>query len=143
MATAPKGFGPKKETKKVSKTTDRRVAAGQQLDEMRAKGLPEFTVFIRIQDQTTWLPIGTVAVSRSSQVHRAIFANEDDLRQGAFRLFPRLKKYQANLEYGFRVKGLDDEPIELAVRPAETPVAGFFQKVQSSIAGLFRPQPKA
>ena len=142
---APTGFGkrPVAPKKKSSPAAGRRSEAASQLESMKAKGLPEFAVFIRARGQKGWLPVGSLAVTRSNQISRAIYDNEADLRQGAFRLFPRLKKQQANLEYGYRLKEFPDEPVVVAERPAEI-VPNVIQKgiatARETITGLFKPK---
>lgn len=135
------GFGQPKQAKKASKNTEKRVAASQQYDKMKADGLPEFNIFIRIKDKKNWFPIGSLAVNRSSQIHHAIFQQEAELLQGAFRLFPVLRKSQNNLEYGYRLKEFPDEPILVAVRPAATG-GNLFQnlvnQVQQKASGLLK-----
>ncbi len=128
-----KGFGqPKQVQKSTSPAAQKRVAAAQQMDEMKAQGLPEFEVFIRIKNNKVWYPVGAIAVKRSNQINAAIFANEDSLLQGAFRIFPILKKNAQNLEYGYRLKEFKDEPIQLAIAPAPG-VAGAFQAIISNL----------
>jgi hypothetical protein len=131
----PTGFG-KPQSRSKAKSTDRRTAAASRLDDMRSKGMPEFEVYIRVKDKQPWYPIGALAVNRSNQIERAIFDNENDLRQGAFRLFPRLKKQQANLEYGYRVRAYKDEPITVAVKP-NPPVPGPIQGVIDNVRDGF------
>lgn len=122
------GFGKVQTRKKSSKSAEKREKAAQQYEKMKTDGMPEFNIYIRIKDKKNWYPVGSLAVSRSSQIHKAIFDSAEELRQGAFRLFPLLRKNQQNLEYGYRLKGADfaDEPIELAVTPQLSPV-GFIQ----------------
>lgn len=137
MAT-PTGFG-KPQTQPKAKSNDRRTAAASRLDDMRSKGMPEYEVYIRVKDKQPWYPIGALAVSRSNQISRAIFDNENDLRQGAFRLFPRLKKQQANLEYGYRVKAYKDDPIQVAVKPnplVPGPIQGVIDNVREGVGNL-------
>ncbi len=127
MTTHP-GFGKVQTRKKSTKGAEKRALAAQQYEKMKTDGMPEFNIYIRIKDKKNWYPVGSLAVSRSSQINKAIFDSAEDLRQGAFRLFPVLRKNQQNLEYGYRLKGADfaDEPIELAVTPQLSPV-GFIQ----------------
>lgn len=84
---------------------------------MKASGNPEFEIYIRIKGKRNWYPVGVIAVKRSSQINQAILGSPEDLHQGAFRIYPILRKNQQNLEYGHRLKEFKDEPIELAVRP--------------------------
>ncbi|MEM6253360.1 MAG: HHL1-like protein [Cyanobacteria bacterium P01_D01_bin.156] len=138
MAT---GFGKVKPKPKVSEATKRRKQASQEMDQRRESGDPEFEVHIRIKDKKQWYPVGVIAVKRSVDIDRAIFASEDDLLQGAFRIYPILRKNKTNLEYGYRVKAFKDEPITLAV-PPKPGVAGGLQtianQVKGSFAGLFK-----
>jgi hypothetical protein len=135
------GFGQPKQAKKASKNTEKRAAASQQYDKMKADGLPEFNIFIRIKDKKNWFPIGSLAVNRSSQIHHAIFQQEAELLQGAFRLFPVLRKSQNNLEYGYRLKEFPDEQIQVATRPATTGgnvLQNLFSQVQQKVAGVLK-----
>lgn len=117
------GFGKPQPQPKVSKRSTERAQAAQEYEKMKADGLPDFEVYIRISGKKTWYPVGVITVKRSSQINQAIFANQQELLQGAFRLFPVLKKHQTQLEYGYRLKEFKDEPIQLATQPA-TSVAG-------------------
>ncbi|MEM7063949.1 MAG: HHL1-like protein [Cyanobacteria bacterium P01_B01_bin.77] len=138
MAT---GFGKVQPKPKVSERTKRRQEASKEMDKRRSSGDPEFEVHIRIKDKKQWYPVGVVAVKRSVDIDRAIFASEDDLLQGAFRIYPILRKNRDNLEYGYRVKAFKDEPITVAV-PPRPGVAGGVQAVanqlKNSVTGLFK-----
>ena len=128
-----KGFGEPKQVRKApSPNAQKRVEAAQQMDDMKAKGLPEFEVYIRLKNNKVWYPVGGIAVKRSNQISAAIYANEDNLLQGAFRIFPILKKNAQNLEYGYRLKEFKDDPIQLAIKPAPG-VAGAFQAIISNL----------
>ncbi|HEY9811438.1 MAG TPA: HHL1-like protein [Halomicronema sp.] len=133
-----KGFGKVEPAKKVTKGAGKRAEAGKKYEEMKADGLPEFSVFVRVKDKKNWFPIGSLAVNRSTMINRAIFENEDDLLQGAFRLFPVLKKSQNNLEYGYRLKGSEyaDEPIEVAVKPVPG-AGGLIQNAVDNLKSAF------
>ncbi|MBD0343350.1 MAG: hypothetical protein ICV63_00645 [Coleofasciculus sp. Co-bin14] len=127
------GFGkvqPQKQTAKKNKA--KRVAASRQYDEMKKSGLPEFNIFVRIQGQANWLPAGSMTVNRSSLINQALFQQEEELLKGVFRLFPKLRKHQGQLEYGYRLKEYKDEPIQLATRPQAT--AGSL--IQSTLVGI-------
>jgi Family of unknown function (DUF6523) len=115
--TDTRGFGAAKPQPKVSKRSQERTSAAKQLDKMRSDGLPEYEVYIRIQGKKQWYPVGALAVQRSSQINHAIYDSQAQLLQGAFRLFPILKKNQTQLEYGYRLKEYKDEPIQLAEPP--------------------------
>ena len=138
MAT---GFGKVQPKPKASERTKRRQEASREMDKRRSSGDPEFEVHIRIKDKKQWYPVGVVAVKRSADIDRAIFASEEDLLQGAFRIYPILRKNKTNLEYGYRVKAFKDEPITVA-KPPKPGVAGGVQavadRVKGSITGLFK-----
>jgi hypothetical protein len=140
--TTSNGFGKKvHKEKKQSESTAKRAEASKQFDEFKSKGLPEYEIYLRVQGKKQWFPVGAIAVKRSNQIHAAIFDNEEELRKGAFRLFPVLKKNQANLEYGYRLKEYKDEPIELAERPtAKIPnaVQGAIAQVGGTIGSIFK-----
>jgi hypothetical protein len=130
MATTQRGFGAPKTQPQVSRRTAERRAASQQYDEMKSAGIPEFEIYIRIRGKNNWFPVGAIAVKRTSLIHHAIYDNEAQLLQGAFRLFPVLRKNQDNLEYGYRLKEFKDEPIQLAEKPTSNQPS-VFQKILS------------
>lgn len=111
------GFGKPQPQPKASKRSVERRKAAEQYEKMKAGGIPDFEVYIRIQGKKQWYPVGAIAVKRSSQIDRAIFDSQDQLLQGAFRLYPVLRKHQHQLEYGYRLKEFKDEPIQLATPP--------------------------
>ncbi|MEQ8540385.1 MAG: DUF6523 family protein [Coleofasciculus sp. D1-CHI-01] len=116
------GFGkvqPKQQKAKKNKV--KRTAASRKYDEMQKSGLPEFNIYVRIKGEKNWLPAGSMAVNRSSQINQALFEQEEELLKGIFRLFPKLRKRQSELEYGHRLKEFKDEPIVVATRPQTTP----------------------
>lgn len=131
--TTQTGFGkvqPQKQTAKKNKT--KRVAASQKYNEMKKSGVPEFNIYIRIKGQKQWLPAGSMTVNRSNLINQALFQQEDELLKGAFRLFPKLRKHQSELEYGYRLKEFNDEAITVATRPEATPV----NLIQSTLASV-------
>lgn len=140
----PSGFGKKvHKEKKQSTGVSKREQASKQLDDFKSKGLPEYEIYIRIQGQKQWFPVGAIAVKRSNQISAAIYDNEEELCKGAFRLFPVLKKNRDNLEYGYRLKEFKDEEIELAQRPAAkaaNPVQQAIAQVGGKLGGLFKPK---
>lgn len=145
MQAMTKGFGQPKQIKKPpTERAQKRVEASKRMDDMKSKGLPEYEVYIRIKDKKPWFPVGAIAVQRSNQINQAIFANEAGLQEGAFRLFPLLKKQPlTNLEYGYRLKEFKDEEIQLAQRP-KVKLPNVFQAaadtVTGAIGGLFKPK---
>ncbi|MBE9076367.1 hypothetical protein IQ241_03495 [Romeria aff. gracilis LEGE 07310] len=133
------GFGkPKQSQPKVSKRSKERVKATERYEKMKSDGTPDYEVYIRVQGQTQWYPVGVIAVKRSSQINRAIFGSRDNLLQGAFRLYPVLKKNQERLEYGYRLKEFKDDPIQLAVEPGlGKGVQSAWGKVGQKMSSLF------
>ncbi|MGQ9837041.1 MAG: HHL1-like protein [Cyanobacteriota bacterium] len=134
----PKGFSKSKPGKtSPSPNAAKRKQAAKRYDEMQSKGMPEFNIFVRSGKAAPgkpnpWLPVGSLAVSRSSAIHQAIFQNEEELKKAALRLFPRLSKVKEDLEFGFRLKDKDyqDEPIQLAIRPQPSPVQVWMEKIR-------------
>jgi hypothetical protein len=126
------GFGkvqPQKQTAKKNKA--KRTAASQKYNDMKKSGLPEFNIYVRVKGQKQWFPAGSMTVNRSDLINQALFQQEEELLKGVFRLFPKLRKQQSELEYGYRLKEFTDEPIEVAVRPQATS-----NPIQSAIASL-------
>jgi Family of unknown function (DUF6523) len=136
-----KGFSKDQSAPKVSKRAKVRAEAAKEYDKLKADGIPDFEVYIRVKDKKPWFPVGSIAVKRSSQIHQAIYANQEELCQGAFRLFPILKKNQHQLEYGYRIKDYKDEPIMLAVEPVASVgniVQGAIANVRDKLATVFQ-----
>ncbi|MBE9178578.1 hypothetical protein IQ268_08405 [Oculatella sp. LEGE 06141] len=135
------GFGKPQPQPKSSTRSTKRAEAAKQYDQMKADGIPEFEVYIRIAGKKNWYPVGAIAVKRSSQINHAIFDSQEQLLQGAFRLFPVLRKHQQQLEYGYRLKEFKDDPIQLA-EPSKARSAGGLQaavsQIQSGISALFK-----
>jgi hypothetical protein len=133
------GFGKAQAKPNVSKRATVRTEAVKRYDKMKAEGIPDFEVYIRIQGKKAWYPVGSIAVKRSDQINRAIFNSQDNLLQGAFRLFPILRKHQTQLEYGYRLKEFQDEPIQLAVPPkAKATLQGTLTQVKERFASLLK-----
>ena len=140
--TTQTGFGkvqPQKQTAKKNKA--KRVAASQKYNEMKKSGLPEFNIYVRIKGQKQWLPAGSMSVNRSSLINQAIFQEEEQLLKGAIRLFPKLRKHQSELEYGYRLKEFNDEPITIATRPEATAgnlIQGAIANVKERFSALLK-----
>src|SRR4028118_1129943 len=131
------GFGkvqPKKQTAKKNKA--KRAEASKQYNEMKKSGLPEFNIYVRIQGEKNWFPAGSMTVNRSNQINQAMFQQEEELLKGVFRLFPKLRKHQGELEYGHRLKEFNDEPIVVATRPQAT-VGNLIQNTVASVKDRF------
>jgi Family of unknown function (DUF6523) len=143
--TQPAGFGKPKQTAKKppSPGAKRRAEEVKQYEEMKQSGLPEYEIFVRIEGKNQWLPIGSIAVRRSDEINKAIFANEEALLNGAYHRLPMLKKNRDSitLEYGHRLKEFKDDPVELAVRPAPSvlnPLTNAVAKLGDTISGIFQ-----
>ncbi len=108
---------------------------------MKKSGLPEFNIYVRIKGQKQWLPAGSMSVNRSSLISQAIFQEEEQLLKGAIRLFPKLRKHQSELEYGYRLKEFNDEPITIATRPEATAgnlIQGAIANVKDRFSALLK-----
>jgi Family of unknown function (DUF6523) len=146
--TQPAGFGTPKTPPKKTPTAaaKQRAAAAKEYDELKTSGMPEYTIFLRLAGQPQWMPIGSIAVRRSNQIHAAIYANETELLKGAYHRMPALKKNRANLtfEYGYRLKEFKDDEVAVAVRPVDN-IASKFQSLMSNLSGtigeLFKKKP--
>jgi hypothetical protein len=118
--TKPTGFAQGSgQSKKKKKAPNKREVAANKYDEMKDNGLPEFNIFVRIKGKE-WVPAGSMTVQRSNQISRAIFHQEAELLKGAIRLYPILRKFKDNLEYGYRLKEFPDEEVTIAVMSAPT-----------------------
>ncbi len=139
--TSKPGFGKTQPQPKPSKRVTERAQATKSFEKMKTEGVPEFEVYIRIQGKKNWYPVGAIAVKRSAKITHAIFDSEQQLLQGAFRLFPILRKNQNQLEYGYRLKEFKDEPIQLAERPKASSGGGVkavVSQIQSQFSSLFK-----
>jgi hypothetical protein len=111
------GFGKTQPRPQPSKRAAERAEAAQQYEKMKTDGLPDYEVYIRIRGKKNWFPVGVIAVKRSSQINQAVFSNQADLCEAAFRLYPVLRKNQSQLEFGYRLKEFKDDEIQVAVQP--------------------------
>lgn len=135
--TTPVGFGKVEPPKpKAEKNKAKRTAANQKYEELKSSGLPEFNIYVRINGQEHWIPAGSMAVDHSSKISLAIYQEEEELRKGILRLYPKLRQHQDQLEYGYRFKEFNDEAIEVAVRPQPKPGNLIQAKLKASLAKL-------
>ena len=136
------GFGkvqPKQQQAKKNKV--KRAAASRKYDEMQKSGFPEFNIYVRIKGEKTWLPAGSMAVNRSSQINQALFEQEEELLKGVFRLFPKLRTHQSELEYGHRLKEYKDEPIVVATPSQAKPgnlIQSTVRQVKEGLSSVFQ-----
>lgn len=140
---AKKGFGSKPPPRVPSQSSKRRAAASDRYDQMAAAGMPEYSVWMRLKEvpdappgedgepeQMPWLPVGCISVPRSSQVSKAIFDAEEDLMQGATRLYPTLQNQaRDNIEFGYQLREFDDEEIRIVERESEEGFGGTLRKL--------------
>ena len=140
IVTAPTGFGkPVHKQKKAGVGLTERKKAARQYDSMQDRGLPEFNIFIRVKGLDRWFPAGSLVVERSNQIDAAIFQQEEQLVKGGGRLFPVLLKHRDSLEYGYRLKQFNDEPIRVAV-PPKPGIPNPVSAITNKVSGLFSRQ---
>jgi len=116
---ATKGFGtPPPEPRKKSRGQVDREEKASKYDEIAATGGQEYRIFVRQfgSDDKSWLPVGSIAVPRGSQVSDAVFANENGLKAAIVRAYPKLKGMETEFEYGFNLKVYPDDPIQVAMK---------------------------
>ena len=106
------------ENRKKSEGQLKREKEASKYDEIVSQAGQEYTVFIRQfgSDDQSWLPCGSVAVPRGAQVSDAIYANEEALKSSITRMYPKLKGYETEFEFGYNLKVYPDDPIEVAVK---------------------------
>ncbi|CAM9764165.1 unnamed protein product [Chrysoparadoxa australica] len=96
---------------------------------MAESGIPEYNIFVREigKGEEDWVPSGSMAVPRGVQLWSAVMEQEESLKAGAFRMFPRLK--DADLEYAYNLKVYPDEPPKLIEKKevSENQAVRFFE----------------
>jgi hypothetical protein len=136
------GFGKVEPPKpKAEKNKAQRTAANQKYEEMKSSGLPEFNIYVRIKEKENWIPAGSMTVDRSSKISLAIYQQEKELLKGILRLCPKLRPYQDQLEYGYRLKQFNDEAIAVAAPPQPTPgsaIRAKFKQLQENFSKLLK-----
>ena len=105
-----KGFGPKKEVKKREKSEgqSKRDSESSKYDEIAETGGQQYNIFVRQfgGEDSSWLPTGSIAVPRGSQVSDAIFANQPALKSAIVRTYPKLVGFEEEFEFGFNLKSI-------------------------------------
>lgn len=89
-----KGFGtPPPEPRQKSDGEVDREQKSSKYDDIAATGGQEYRIFVRQfgSDDQSWLPVGSIAVPRGSQVSDAVFANTGGLSTSIVRAYPNLK----------------------------------------------------
>jgi len=107
-----KGFGKKALNTKSNIQTEQEKAA-KEYEKLRDSGVPVYNIFTRTCGSKQWLPVGSMAIPRTSKPGDVIYNSEENLKRGAFELFPSLEKAEC-LEYGYNLKIYPDEEIRLA-----------------------------
>eukprot|EP00565_Helicotheca_tamesis_P006164 CAMPEP_0185723784 /NCGR_PEP_ID=MMETSP1171-20130828/509_1 /TAXON_ID=374046 /ORGANISM="Helicotheca tamensis, Strain CCMP826" /LENGTH=148 /DNA_ID=CAMNT_0028391537 /DNA_START=205 /DNA_END=651 /DNA_ORIENTATION=+ len=118
-----KGFGPaKQEPRQKSDGQKDRETKSNKYDEIAATGGQEYNIYVRKfgSDDQSWFPCGAIAVPRGAQVSDAIFANEDGIKAGIVRTYPKLKGEEMEMEFGFNLKVYPDDPVEVASKTGKS-----------------------
>mmetsp|Transcript_5171 Transcript_5171/g.8212 ORF Transcript_5171/g.8212 Transcript_5171/m.8212 type:complete len:193 (-) Transcript_5171:158-736(-) len=113
------GFGtPPPEPRGKSEGQIDREAKSSKYDDIAATGGQEYRIFVRKfgSDDDSWLPVGSIAVPRGSQVSDAIFANEGGLRNSITRTYDKLMGMEMEFEYGYNLKVYPDDPVQVAMK---------------------------
>lgn len=116
-----KGFGPPKETpREKSSGQKKREEQSSKYDEIANSGGQQYNVFVRQfgSDDKSWFPCGSIAVPRGAQVSDAIFANEQGLKEAIVRMYPKLRGFEEEFEFGYNLKIYMDDPVEVATKRA-------------------------
>jgi Family of unknown function (DUF6523) len=120
-----KGFGAKEPAKGKAKSEGqtKRDLEAKRYEEIAATGGQEYNIYVRQfgSDDKSWFPCGAVSVPRGAQVGDAIYANVDALKTAIVRLYPRLKGFEQEFEFGSNLKVYPDDPIEVAVKRGPRP----------------------
>lgn len=121
-----KGFGSTpsggQKKQKSEKQVEREEAASR-YDDIAGAGGQEYNVFVRQfgSDDSSWLPCGSIAVPRSEQVSNAIYSNEEPLKSGIVRQYPKLRGSESEFEFGYNLKVYPDDPVEVAQKTGPRP----------------------
>lgn len=116
-------------------------------------GTPVFAIFVRTPRAKLWYPLGAVKGDDRSKglvnalkgsFGRAMYSNALDkgiaqtvygkesnrFLQNALRMYPQLKKYQRDLEFGYKVtaRDLDEQPTKVVTREMILPFAQWAKK---------------
>ena len=127
ITTTAKGFGvPKQENISLQKD------AGTITYESQAKrGVPEYNIFLRPSNGTDeeWVAVGPMTIPRNVNIASAVYEVEQEILNGTFKLYPKLKTYfqmqramaqgkstDEIFEYGYCLKAFPDEPITLVTK---------------------------
>ncbi len=125
-------------------------------------GTPVFGIFVRTNRAKIWYPLGSVKGDDRSKmlvgalknaIGRALYANALDkgiaqtiygqgrrrFTESAIRMYPQLKRYQKELEFGYKVAAIDLEPQKIkAVTPDQALSA--FETMKRKISNVLNQQ---
>lgn len=121
-------------------------------------GTPVFAIFVRTPRAKLWYPMGAVQGDDRSKslvnalkggFARGMYANALDkgiaqtvygkdggkFTQNALRMYPQLKKYSKDLEFGYRVMavGLDEQPTKIVTKDMALPFTAWAKKQVDSV----------
>lgn len=134
-----KGFGGEKKVEPVNPPSAgqvKRSEAAQKYEEAVATGAPEYEVFARPFGTEQWTRVGVIACPRSEKPENMIYGNEEALLSGLFKIQPKMKSEEGNLEYGYRSKKFPDDPVRVAVKQtgkSENPIMNWFGSLTSPV----------
>lgn len=126
---------------------------GQERMSLPEDGTPIFALFVRTKRAKMWYPLGAVQGDDRSKtlvnalkggiakgmyqnsldkgIAQTVYGKDSDrFRQNAFRMYPQLKKYQNNLEYGYKVAavGLDEQELKIVTKDMALPFTAWAKK---------------
>lgn len=128
----------------------------QQQPKLPEDGTPIFALFVRTPRQKIWYPLGAVQGDDRSKnlvnslkggfsrgmyeqaldrgMAQTLYGKDNDrFLQGAFRLYPQLKKFSKDLEFGYRVAavGLEEQQTRVVSKDMALP---FFAAVKKRVS---------
>lgn len=131
---------------------------GQEQLKLPEDGTPVFAIFVRTTRAKVWYPLGAVRGDEKSKTlvgalknsfGRALYSNaldkgiaqtvygKDSERyvQNAIRMYPQLKRYRKELEFGYRVMavGLEEQKTKAVSRDMALPFMSWAKKQISSV----------
>lgn len=132
----------------------------QQKTELPEDGTPVFALYVRTARAKIWYPLGAVKGDGKSKnlvdalkggFARAMYQQALDRGmaqtlygkegskyvQGAIRLYPQLKKYTSDLQFGYKVAavGLDEQPTKVVTKEM---AGSMFANMQRGVSNFFK-----
>ncbi|CAM9693338.1 unnamed protein product [Heterosigma akashiwo] len=130
-----KGFGKPPVKKQKTAFQIEKEQAAQKYDEMASSGIPEYNIFAREFGTEQWFPVGVMAIPRTAPVGDVIYNSEENLKKGAYKIFPNLKSAEV-LEYGYNLKQFPDDEIRQANRSEAAkgnPILGWVEQLLNPV----------